>query len=305
MITFDDRLANPAPGSKNDRRHFFKYMNESTAKIVLKNQTVRWATRDYLNDPFELHHQVLAKVDKVAVRQRVIDQLWDVFQGRIASAPTSLIGPMLGKLRQQQPNMTREQFDAEYLEGLIENIDRTDEIAEQVVGSSISHFARVKILSLTTRPDNAAMWNHYSNGYKGVVLRFRSSATSLFAMAEPVEYTDVVPAFVTEDFMVHMLAGTPLPPTGPVTHSIIFRKSPEWSYEHEWRLTLGFGRDRSAPYEDLPWGSDELDGVIFGTHTTAADKDEIRRLCEVYPHVELMQASMVPGKATFDINVVP
>ena len=305
MISFDDHLAYPDPEGKNDRLHFFKYMNENTAKIVLKDQTLRWATRDYLNDPFELHHQVLATVDKALVRQRVIDQMWEVFQGRVTSAATSLIGPMLEKLREQQPNMAREQFDAELIQGLTESINQTEAIADKLVGSRITELAQVKILSLTIRPDNAAMWSHYSNGHKGVVLRFRSSANSLFVMAEPVEYTDVVPAFVAENFMVHMLAGTPLPPTRPVTHSIIFRKSPEWSYEQEWRVTMGFGRDRSAPYEDLPWGGDELDGVIFGTRTTDVHKDEIRQICAVYPHVEFMQASMVPGLATLDIKVVP
>lgn len=305
MISFNDRLAVADPEGNNDRLHFFKYMSEGTAKIVLKNQTMRWATRDYLNDPFELQHQVLATVDKGTVRQRVIDQLWEVFQGRLASAPDSMIGPTLLKLRAQRPNTTREEFDAAFLQGLAEGIDQTPEIAHQIVGLEVAHFAQVKILSLTERPDNAAMWNHYCNGYKGVVLRFRSCRGSIFAMAEPVEYTNVVPAFVTEEFMVHMLAGTPRPPTNPITRSIIFRKAPEWSYESEWRITLGFGRNRGAPYEDLPWGSDELDGVIFGTRTSDADKDEIRQLCVGFPHVEFMQASFIPGAPTFYINVIP
>lgn len=305
MISFDELLVNPDPEGKNDRLHFFKYMSEGTAKIVLRNQTLRWATRDYLNDPFELNHQVLAKVDKSVVRQRAIDQLWEVFQRRIESAPTSLIAPLLEMLRQRQPEMDREQFDAEILEGLEHSIDQMEEIADQLVGPNVAHFKQVKILSLTSRPDNAAMWNHYSNGYQGIVLRFRSGANSIFAMAEPVQYTDIIPAIVTEEFMVHMLAGTELPPTGPIVHSVIFRKSPEWANEHEWRLSLGFGRNPGAPYEDLPWGGEELDGVIFGTRTSDADKQEIRELCAAYPHVDFMQASMAPGRAAFDIDVVP
>lgn len=242
MINFDERLEYPEPNCKNDRLHFFKYMNENTAKIVLRNQTLRWATSDYLNDPFEMNHLVLAKVDKTILRGRVLDQLWEVFQGRIASAPTSLIGPVLEMLRKRQPDMPRTQFDAEIRQGLDVSIDQMEETAEQVIGSRVAHFKQVKILSLTSRPNNAAMWNHYGNSYKGVVLRFRSSVGSVFAMAEPVEYTDIVPAIVSEDFMVHMMSGTQLPPTGPVTNSVIFRKSPDWAYEHEWRISVGLDR---------------------------------------------------------------
>lgn len=307
MISFDDRLAHPDPEGKNDRVHFFKYMSEGTAKIVLKNQTLRWATPEYLNDPFELDHRILGKVDNGRVKQEALELLWQVYQGTIESAPGSLIAPFLIALRQQGIDMSRSEFEAKTLPGLAESVDKAEEVVQQVVGSKILAFAQVKILSLTIRPDINLMWSHYANSHKGIVFRFRSipAQLTLFAMAQPVRYTNEIPAFVTEDFMAKMFAGVPLPTSHDTINAIIFRKSLEWEYEQEWRLSLGFGHDRAAAYEDIRFGDNELDGVIFGTRTSNADKAEIRQLCARYPNIEFMQATQVPGATTLGVNVIP
>ena len=81
MISFDDRLPVVREGSKNDRVHFFKYMSEGTAKIVLKNRTLRWSTTSQLNDPFEMQFDLSLKADKALVKERVLEQLWALYSG--------------------------------------------------------------------------------------------------------------------------------------------------------------------------------------------------------------------------------
>ena len=77
-MDFDAKLPEIPSHWNNDRLHFFKYMPVSTAKIVLRNRTLRWSTSQVLNDPFDMRFQMAVNCNADALRSSVIDNLWQV-----------------------------------------------------------------------------------------------------------------------------------------------------------------------------------------------------------------------------------
>jgi hypothetical protein len=71
---------------------------------------------------------------------------------------------------------------------------------------------------------------------------------------------------------------------------IVWTKSIHWAHEREWRVSAGDGRS-SASFEDIPFNSKELDGVIFGVRAAETERIAVTKLVRThYPHVELFQA---------------
>jgi hypothetical protein len=55
---------------KHDRDHFYKYMTSSTAKVVLKNRSLKWSPASAFNDPFDMQfdlHLRRAMVDRAFI----------------------------------------------------------------------------------------------------------------------------------------------------------------------------------------------------------------------------------------------
>ncbi len=159
--------------------------------------------------------------------------------------------------------------------------------------------ADTKVLSLTIRPNNTSMWDRYADKNTGVVLRLRNAdVQSMWSEARPVEYIDTPPVIFTNDEIVeHILGIKPIDGTGQF-YKLAFTKGSSWSSENEWRI-VSKGRDTSKVVEDLPFGVNEIDGVIFGLGTTDEAKADIRRLANNYPLIEFMQISRI--RASFDL----
>ena len=64
---------------QHERQSFFKYMPLSTAKIVLKNSTLRWSSPSLLNDPFDVPRELFPEVSEqqvsTAIAQKLIHEL--------------------------------------------------------------------------------------------------------------------------------------------------------------------------------------------------------------------------------------
>jgi hypothetical protein len=162
----------------------------------------------------------------------------------------------------------------------------------------------IKILSLTVAPDISLMWSHYSNSHRGVVMRFRSISAfdSPFGMAKPIVYTDVRPSFFTESYLINSLAGLESINNREMTDAIIYTKMSDWTYEKEWRISSGHGRNKAAPFEDIRFGINELDGIIYGIQMSDGDKAEILDLSADYPNIELMQAIPIQARGKVGIQ---
>lgn len=282
----------PAHWSSN-RLHFFKYMSESTAKIVLRNRTLRWSTAAILNDPFEMQFDVsFSTVDRSRVVTASLEKIYELYSSDQSVPAKNPIGRLLEVLRNNVKDLSKDYIFDEFRPAIEQGLDRMTIHAPRTYAEMAPIVSSTKILSLTVRPDIPLMWSHYANGHRGVVMRFRSipALDSPYGAAKPVQYCNDVPKLLTEEYLINLFCGT-FSLDGPdMLDRIVYTKSVEWEYEQEWRINSGSGRNDGASFEDLPFSANELDGVIFGLNISDADRDEIRELLSGYPNVTLMQA---------------
>jgi hypothetical protein len=154
--------------------------------------------------------------------------------------------------------------------------------------------SQIGILSLTQTPLNLAMWSHYADDHKGLVLRFsgwRLSAPMGWSLmwdmghAMPVVYTDgrehTAETFVPAVF----------------THE----KTAEWSYEKEWRVILPL--EKCAQIVDgkihlFKISPQTIRGVILGCRASSITREAVIRLPETdprYSHLRIEEACVSEG----------
>jgi hypothetical protein len=149
------------------------------------------------------------------------------------------------------------------------------------------------------------MWAHYAQQNSGVVIRLRSipALDSPYGMARPMRYLQEIPPLFDEEHFSNLFAGQGDDDIREICDRMIYSKGSAWSYEKEWRISAGDGRDKTTPHEDLRFGSNELDGVILGINMSLKNRQTIIDLTKSYPNVELMEAKR--SSSGFHHDIVP
>ncbi len=290
--SFDQKLDH-VPAGWNDRLHFFKYMSCSTAKIVLKNRTIRYSSPKFLNDPFDIQFYMDIKNKKEDIKDASLDSLWRVYSGDSLPNHNNIVGFIFSRMKGCFPRITREKFIEEFSSAFDDGFEAMLSVLPSINDKSSRIIENNKMLCLTSRPDNVLMWSHYADGHKGVVLRFRSipALDTPYGLAKPINYVSDIPSLLDLDQLVGIFSGTASILEAGILDRILYTKSDIWSYEQEWRLSAGLGREPSAYFEDNPFGRNDVDGIIFGLRTSDDDKRELTDLASTYPNVEFMKSA--------------
>lgn len=284
----------------------YKFMALETTKIVLEHTTLRWSTPRTLNDPFDVQFNLHIDVDEEAIKRMVLQKIWEDYSAADARQPGNLLGTMIQRMRIEVPNRSRAWLE-ESLEGAIdEGFSRGLNSLPQLHADTREELQHTKILCLTQAPENLLMWTHYAGHHTGAVLRFRDvpGFDSPWSEARQVNYLADMPMLADEELLSDIMSGRGTFDVATLLQRIIYTKSLPFAYEQEWRISSGHGRNPEAAYEDVPFGSEELDAVIIGARMSAADRDVIGRLVrERYPHAELQQAEL--DNRHFRVNIRP
>lgn len=304
-MEYDATISHRPQGWANDRLHFFKYMSADTAKIVLKNRTLRWSCPPLLNDPFDIQFNMEIQADPVRMKAMALERLWDVFEGRASPHPNNPLGVLFSMLAAARQPISKEELLAKIGPAYDEGYDKMLAMLPSVHAEAAVIVADTKILCLTSRPDNTLMWSHYAGGHTGIVLRFRSipEMDTPYGMAKPVDYVDEVPPLLSEEQLADIFAGVGSMHEAGILDRSVYTKSSAWSYENEWRLNTGSGRSPGKPYEDCPFGPEELDGLIFGLKTTKEVREEVTALASAYPNIALMEVRR--EASSFGLSIQP
>jgi hypothetical protein len=153
------------------------------------------------------------------------------------------------------------------------------------------HFKNDKILCLCELPNSILMWAYYAQNHAGVVLRFTDrTPNNPLSKARPVRYVETMPSLFDNDMLSDLLAGYSVLDVERLISEVTLTKSNLWAHEREWRVYSGRGRS-DRPYEDLPFNTQELDGVILGVRMS--DDEAISQLVhKKYPHAQLLRAKI-------------
>lgn len=292
---------------RNDRPHFFKYMSAGTARAVLQNVRLRWSTGAALNDPFDLNFDLSANLDHARNRPVALEKMWNSIHGVEPLRPTAnRLGRMIHDVRERFPRLTREEFERQFGpsvdQGYQNFVAGWPAIRDQLRRSA----AITKILSLTELPDHGAMWVHYADRFRGVVLRFGSTPgiDSPWPAARAVTYVEEAPAIIDSEVWTDFMAGLVSLDAETIMSRMIFTKHSHWASEREWRIASGSGRDPDAAFEDVPFHPRELSALIVGPRTAELERDELAAAARrLNPHVEVLEAVQEAG--AFGLSIRP
>ncbi|MBO9124925.1 MULTISPECIES: DUF2971 domain-containing protein [unclassified Rhizobium] len=298
MIYTDfDATVDYAPDfSFNNRKHFFKYMSTQTAKIVVNAGTLRWSRSAMLNDPFDMNFDLPLKPNRDAIKTAALKACWKQFVSDTVPEDSTL-HPVFEWTRSIPADQRERAFKTQLPISIDGWLDTMQMSLPSMHVDAAPLLRDLKILSLTVRPDIPTMWAHYADSYRGVVLRFKSAdKKSPFFMAKPVDYVSELPDLFTDEELIDHITARKLITSRMAVDKIIYTKSIHWSYEQEWRISLGSGRDKDKLYEDQFFGMEELDGIIFGLGTTEDDREILSMLARKHEPMQLMQLKRDRGR---------
>jgi hypothetical protein len=291
---------------------FFKYMTSAVARTVLQNATLRWSTPETLNDPFDIQFDLQIAVDPKKVKRLALDKIWNALQGETRFKAGNILGALLLLARSKSlPGESRfnskNEFD-EYFGPLIEEGIARGSARNAITKIEVRQMmSDVKILCVTKSPKITPMWSHYAEHHKGIVLGFRhiEQLDTIWSQARPVQYVQKMPLLFDDVGLAELMAGSIGIEPSVVLNKLIFTKSSDWSYEQEWRINFGSGRNKLAKFEDLPFHHLELAQVVLGCRIEDDTKQEIISLVKrLYPHAAIFTAAKSVTDFTLDLQPV-
>jgi hypothetical protein len=178
-----------SPNRVHDRLNFFKYMSASTARIVLTNCSLRWSSPVLFNDPFDVPRELsfgISTDELVRASGRRMYQL-------IEHPPddTTALSPNVRLIVDAVKKGISSELKAELLAG-IDDVTASN----HPTGAAMEDLRELwrawlpshRILCLAESPTHTAMWHHYADKYRGVVLEFAcvDELDSAWLAARPV-----------------------------------------------------------------------------------------------------------------------
>lgn len=151
-----------------------------------------------------------------------------------------------------------------------------------------------RILCLTESPTHAAMWYHYADKYRGVVLEFRciDQLDSAWLAAKQVTYPTSKPAVYTADGWAELMTLQHEAAIRAILQTATYTKSPDWSHESEWRVASFRRPTDTGHFSDYGFDRQELGGVYFGPEISSNDRQSILVAAEAFPSVKLWDVAI-------------
>ena len=150
------------------------------------------------------------------------------------------------------------------------------------------------------------MWFHYADQYRGAVLEFdcNDELDSAWLAAKPVTYPATRPEIFEADGWAKLLTMQNELTIKTIYHTATYTKSPDWSYEKEWRLASLKRPNDVGLYTDYKFDARELSSIYFGPLISSADKTFLITAANQYPHVRTFEVSIGMSRA-FLVNEIP
>jgi len=279
----------------HNRESFFKYMSAPTAAVVMERRTLRWSSPLLFNDPFDVPRELsfgIRPEDIVRALSRRISNL-------IEQPPedTSRLEPKVRLIVETVKKGISADSKAQLLADLsnsAETLRPTGQSMEECRQMWRDLLPQFRILCLTESPSHAAMWYHYADQYRGVVLELRcdDELDSAWRIAKPVTYPTSMPAVYTADGWAEILTTIKNLALEELLVVATYTKAPDWSYEKEWRITSFSRPPESGLFTDYRLNPQELAGIYLGPNISTPDRERILALAAQYPAVAIQQVSI-------------
>jgi hypothetical protein len=139
-----------------------------------------------------------------------------------------------------------------------------------------------RILCVSSRKDSECMWDRYAEGHQGIVLRISPNIDkdSKFQLFRPVTYQAFRPTLYesAEAFQESSVFGDQQAHIKEAMDKIVYAKTLEWEYEHEYRLAIPIHSDKD--WDTLGYHPEELSELYLGAKATDNWKAEVVALAK-------------------------
>lgn len=283
---------------QHERQSFFKYMPLDTAKIVLENTTLRWSSPVIFNDPFDVPRELFHEATEHQIAQAISQKL----HSELMNPRDNLDGvnAYLAELIQHVKKMYPKGIPAT-LDSLFKTMTLNPPIGDDaplVLQQFKEHWRKTladrRILCLSESPSILSMWNHYADGYKGVVLEFAclDALDSAWLLAKPIEYTNEKLLTDSCEGMADLLLREESVVGKYLANEVIYIKTKEWEYEREWRVAFSKRDGEEGLYSDYKFHQLELKSIILGHQFDNSELPDIVALSQKYPNATINRAKL-------------
>lgn len=271
--------------------HFFKYVEPETAKIILKNQTLRWSAPSRFNDPFDVQFDLHVQYDRAKIVEEALDEMWAIYAEKKQFVVANALGAVL-KMLSLRPNViSRDEFVGHLRLGLEGSLKKLEETLPSLHSTLRKHLSPIQLLCLSQTHDNLLMWSHYAQKHAGVVLRLScpGDENSPLLMAREVQYRKEMPLLFDHSRLLKYLTGQATLNAETMMDAALLTKADDWAYEQEWRVVY-HGREPVA-FSDDNFAPRQFTAVYFGCRITEQDQKEIESLAlAANPNIEMFNA---------------
>lgn len=237
--------------------HYQTYNPEYLRQTIVDNLIYMGSPKGF-NDPCDCRPIFNTDFSSNALSEATIEQYikWHINQN-----PGKTISYDAARYSlQNDPNLLRQLID-KTSQGLPDDIDNL-----------------YRIYCLTTKPNNALMWAHYTNKHSGICLEYKVRHTSM-STSYPITYSPDYPTYnLLEATLEQEL-------------SILLTKSIDWSYEDEYRF-IALNADMQTKFKHLKnveYAKDNLYAIPNGIITSViigykAPTETIQEIKDIIDH---------------------
>jgi len=283
----------------HDRNHFFKYVDEKAAKLIIQNQTFKWTCPLDFNDPFDHRIQLISSDDLKQLAERAVkkvaDTVWDNYFDQFDSSKAA--GALLINLRRYKEIISKEDF-LSCLEGVTDEMAQNGKNSHEIFLQEYNDLLlKTRVLCVSEDNNNILMWSHYANSHKGAVFKLNAidELDISLLMAKKVTYSKNYPCLQTEDEMFEQVCCVHDVDYEQRFRDLVCVKSEDWAYEREWRLSI----QRDIAYSKEP--SAVFGAIYLGCMMSLEDRKQIITLAKTHlPEMEIWQA--IQSTMGYEVN---
>lgn len=272
--------------------HIYKYVDSDSSQKILSNSSLKITNPNEFNDPFDCSIPLfdVGNIDVVKILKEGFSKRLNINKN----------DPRLNIILQQQKNDLLA-LEVDIAKQSTEMFQHWDELIGQL-----------RVLSLTTKPDNILMWSHYAKNHTGVALKFKYKSS--FGIAEEVKYDEgerLLPRFI--EHMIRVIVQSTSSGEGDelgltdlasertlnILLKYFYLKRSEWKYESEYRLVLNAQSDKISKIQGtnidvIKFNVGDLEEVIFGISAKKEDIENISAIVqEKYPNATIKKAQKI------------
>lgn len=271
----------------DNRDYFYKYYDINAGILTLQNVSRKWANPKTFNDVFDNQFNIRIKGNEDNLQNQGLNFLLDLVLNdkpipkRLALESQMMLQCIKSVSKKDFEKIIHKLRNSSnvYPSGFVKNDQKKFNDGLKEIMDDVSIFC------LTEDKDNLLMWAHYAGNHTGIVIKFKDvpEFDTPIKLAQKVIYVDTFPEISYDDIFNDKY-------TEREIHDIFsLTKGKDWKYEKEWRIVSGL-RDKSKPYEIIPFAKEEVKAVYLGCKISDENKRTVIDIIKYkYPWAEIYQ----------------